>query len=35
MVDLLLDVLCGCGIVLSIGATISLIASFIYAFKNL
>ena len=35
MVQLLLDVLCGCGIVLIIGVTIGLIVAFIYAFKNL
>ena len=35
MVDLLLDVLCGCRIVLAIGITIGLIVAFIYMFKEL
>ena len=35
MVDLLLDVLCWCGIVLAIATTIGLIVTFIYMFKEL
>ena len=35
MVDLLLDVMCGCGIVISIATTIGLIVAFINLFKSL
>ena len=35
MIDLLLDVLCGCGIVLSVGITIALIVAFVMLFKSI
>ena len=35
MAQLLVDVICGCGIVLSIAITIASILAFIYLFKNL
>lgn len=33
MIDLLFDVLYGCGIVLSIAVTVGLIVAFVYLFK--
>ena len=35
MFDLLVNVLCGCGIALSIGITIALIVAFVMLFKSI
>ena len=35
MAQLLVDVICGCGIVLSIAITIAFILAFVYLFKSI